>query len=348
MRRVAIGVLLASVLALALAGCADSDEVSDTPGVGTSVTMARATWSTGWFQAEIYASLLRRLGYQVSDPADLELTQQEFYEGAARGEIDLWANGWFPDDEQYLEQDVDEVGRIGDAVEPVGLQVEQGALAGILIDSATATRERIRTLGQIVADPRLVRSFDFDGNGKADILGCPPKWACKGDIDALIAEAGPDALEQVSGDRGELEELALRLVQARRPVLLYAWTPTATIERLVPGEEVRWLDTSPAGAPDKIVLERGYCTRVRCRMGFPPNDIRVAANSRFLDENPAARELFEQVKIPVEDIQAQNLAMEGGADRPADLASQAEQWLGERRGEVLDWLRAAREAANDG
>ena len=71
MRRAAIGLLLAGVLALAITGCGYSDEVSDTPGVGTSVTMARATWSTGWFQAEVYANLLRRLGYRVSEPAEL-------------------------------------------------------------------------------------------------------------------------------------------------------------------------------------------------------------------------------------------------------------------------------------
>jgi len=347
MRRALLGVLLAAALALTLAACGGSDDASDTPGRGTSVTMARATWATGWFQAEIYVSLLRRLGYQVSNPADLELTQQQFYEGAARGEIDVWANGWFPDDEQFLEQNVDDVGRLGDAVEPVGLQVDEGGLAGILIDRATATRENITTLGQIVADSRLTRLFDIDGNGKADILGCPTKWTCKGEIDALIAEAGADALQQVSGDREEAVELALRLVQDGRPVLLYAWTPTGTIERLTPGEQVRWLDTSPAGAPERLVLERGSCTRARCRMGFVPNDIRIAANSRFLDENPAARELFEQVQIPLEDIQAQNLAMEAGANRPADLANQAEQWLGERRGEALDWLRAARSAADD-
>ena len=44
------------------------DEAS-MPGAGVSVRMARANWSTGYFQAEVYRALLEELGYEVSDPS---------------------------------------------------------------------------------------------------------------------------------------------------------------------------------------------------------------------------------------------------------------------------------------
>ena len=87
--------------------------------------MARATWDTGWFQAEIYSLLFNRLGYQVEGPGTME--NQVFYEAVAEGRVDLWVNGWFPIHEALVVDD--------DPVELVGTQVDAGALQGYFIDS---------------------------------------------------------------------------------------------------------------------------------------------------------------------------------------------------------------------
>ena len=65
--------------------------VEKRPVVGKTVSMARATWDTGWFQAEIFKKLLEELGYAVKEPKTMD--NLEFYLSAARGEMDLWANG---------------------------------------------------------------------------------------------------------------------------------------------------------------------------------------------------------------------------------------------------------------
>ena len=44
-----------------------------TPGEGVSVAQARVDWSTGYMQAAIYNQLLEELGYDVSEPADLQI-----------------------------------------------------------------------------------------------------------------------------------------------------------------------------------------------------------------------------------------------------------------------------------
>jgi ABC-type proline/glycine betaine transport system substrate-binding protein len=78
---------------------------ADTRGLEKkTVLMARATWDTGWFQAEIFKQLLEELGYAVAEPKTQD--NQDFYRLAAEGDIDLWPNGWFPLHNTFIEKGV--------------------------------------------------------------------------------------------------------------------------------------------------------------------------------------------------------------------------------------------------
>ena len=342
-RRLIATVLLAGAILAVGCGSEASEPTAELPGGGVEVAMARATWDTGQFQAAVYANLLTRLGYDVADP--VVLAPDEFYAAAAKGEIDFWANGWFPGDQVRLDEEVAGVGRVGDHVAPVGFEVAGGALQGILVDTHTAAELRISSLGDIAADADLVTAFDADADGLADVLGCPADWPCASAVDELLTEAGQGVLQQVTGDYDEHVDIALGRIARGEPVLLYAWTPASTTEIIQLGPQARWLDASPAGSDEAFFELADVCTSPSCSLGFPANDIRVVANVEFLEENPAAAALFEVVEIPLDDIQAQNLAMARGADQPADIERQAEDWLGSRRALVLDWLRTARDAA---
>ena len=76
--------------------------MSMTPGEGVSVTSGRANWSTGYVQAEIYTSLLRELGYDVTESADMELGPQNAFMAMASGDMDFWANSWMPGHQSWL------------------------------------------------------------------------------------------------------------------------------------------------------------------------------------------------------------------------------------------------------
>ena len=78
----------------------------DLPGEGVSVTMARANWTTGYMQAAIYAALLRELGFEVSEPADLELAPANAYVAMAEGAFDFWANSWYPNHDPFLNGEI--------------------------------------------------------------------------------------------------------------------------------------------------------------------------------------------------------------------------------------------------
>src|SRR3546814_552087 len=101
----------------------------DMPGEGTTVHMARATWDTGWWPAEIYKQLLEKLGYEVGEVTTLD--NPPFYQAVAQGDVDFWVDGWFPLHNTYEDT-------FSQGAEKVGYLAKGGALQGYLIDKKTA------------------------------------------------------------------------------------------------------------------------------------------------------------------------------------------------------------------
>jgi glycine betaine/proline transport system substrate-binding protein len=347
------------VLGLLLAACGTAGELAagdddggpaggaDGGGDGT-VRMARATWDTGFMQAEIYRQLLTELGFDVTDPADATLDANVFYPALARGEYDFWANGWFPLHDIYLDRErftgqVEEL-----PISPVGTQVPVGALQGYLVDAATAEELGITSMADLTRSD-VAATFDTDGDGAADLIGCNEGWGCNEAISRHIAELDwGDNVEQVVGDYSELFSDVVDRVEAGEPALFYTWTPNWTIDVLTPGEDVVWLE-SPALPEDEGRTEVaelvGCAAELPCQLGWVANDIRVVANDDFLDANPSARALFEAVEIPRDDIAAQNAEMQQAGDyTAADIADDAAEWIEANRSDVDAWLEQARAA----
>lgn len=328
-----------------------TDEVTDDeatmPGEGVSVDMARADWSTGYFQAAVYKALLEELGYEVSDPSQNELGPATFYPALAQGEYDFWVNGWFPIHDEFFDADVPD-GVVSDFISQVGMQIEAGAIQGFLVDKATADEYGITHLEQIIEDDELNALFDIDGDGTADLLGCDDGWGCQVTIDATIeANDWGDRLNHVSATHATLFADAVARVDDGEPVLVYVWTPSAFITQLVPGTDVIWLGVENP-LPDQegaAELPEEQCPADPCEMGFVAADIRVVANDEFLDENPAARALFEAVELSVTDVALQNVRMDQGEDTQSDIDDHAAEWIENNRDLVDEWLAEARAAA---
>ena len=329
----AMAALVAGLIAAPWA-MAQEDGEEDPP----TIRMARATWDTGWFQAEIYRQLFNRLGYQVDGPVTME--NADFYEAVAAAETDLWVNGWFPLHESLIEED--------DPVELVGTQVDAGALQGYFVDIPTAERLGITNLEDF-ADPQIAAEFDIDGNGLADLIGCNVEWACADTVDHHLAEYGlTDSVEHIQGDYSPLMRETIERYRAGEPVLYYTFTPNWTVGELVPGDDVYWLETPYPSLPEgqsgedrTEVSGLSGCASEPCQTGWPPNDIRVVANTEFLAANPSVRTLLEQVEIPLRDILEQNARMAGGEGDAADIRAQAERWIETNEGMVAEWLSNA-------
>ena len=327
---------LAAGLALAVSACGTDLDTGE-------VRMARASWDSGYMQAAIYAQLIGELGYVVTDPADHTLTPNQFYPAAARGQYDLWANGWFPLHDIYLTNELVTGQSIDEPIEPVGYQVRSGALQGYMIDKATSDEMGIESMADLVGNALV---FDQDGDGLADLIGCNEGWACKEVIDEHIAAFGwSGSVEQVVGDYNELVRGAQDRMAAGEPVLFYTWTPNWTINAMVPGQDVVWLNSNPLSDDEGSTSVTGLagCAYDPCNLGWTVSSIRAVANSDFLADNPQIRRLLEVVSIPLGDIADQNAKMAAERDYSEEqIQADAAAWIAANRGMADGWLSTAR------
>jgi glycine betaine/proline transport system substrate-binding protein len=305
--------------------------------------MAQATWDTGWFQAQVYKLLLEELGYTVTGPETLNTVA--FYFFTAGGDIDFWANGWFPLHDRYLHHS-DVLGK----VKPIGYQVEAGALQGYLVDKATADRLGITNLGDL-QDPQIAAVFDRDGDGRAELIGCNPSWGCWRTVEYQLDDFKlRDTVDHVQGDYSALMADAIAHYRQGEPLLAYTWTPNWTVSELIIGGDVMWLSVPFSSWPDDPeadteVESLAGCLETPCNTGFAPSDIRVVANVEFLEVNPAAATLFELAEIPLKEIAAQNVRMRAGESSEEEIRRHAEAWIEANREQVDQWLAAAHDAA---
>ena len=79
----------------------------------------------------------------------------------------------------------------------------------------------------------------------------------------------------------------------------------------------------------------------KCPIGWLAGHILVTANTEFLEANPAARALFEAVRLTPLEVSLANVAQSEGGAHPDDLAAQ---WIQDNRDRVDSWLAAARTA----
>ena len=312
----------------------------DNPGEGISITMARPTWDTGWFHTEIFAQMLEELGYTIENT--LTLDNPVFYESVAFGDVTMWVDGWFPLHNTY--RDTFE-GR----AEVVGAVAEGGALEGYLVDKATAEELDITSLEDFKRD-EVKEAFDRNGDGLADFVACPPGWGCEVNIEHHLDAYGlREHVNPIKAGYSASMADAVAAYESGESIFFYTWTPNWTVNELVPGEDVVWIEVPEVDLPEDLMhladsaTMQGVegCVSDPCTLGFPANDIVPVVNSAFLEDNAAVRALFEQVNIPLTDIFEQNAAMQEGDD---DIEAQATAWIEENRAQVDEWLQAARAA----
>ena len=338
------------------------------PGEGVDVIAGRANWSSGYFQAELYKQLLEELGYNVSDPGEIELGPNNGYIAMSQGEMDFWPNSWYPGHLAWLAGDLPDGSLVGDHVTIIGEEMLAGGLQGFLVTKSFADEFGVYTMDELNSNADALAAFDATdsnpGNGIADIFGCPEDWTCDNIIENQIAFSGWDNLVQTKAGYDAMFAQAVDNVGEGIPMVLYTWTPTAYITQLRPGDNVYWMgvdevldDSNPAnqeggeehdqrgtdGSGGYASIGPDQCPSAadqesgKCKIGWVAADILVTANNDFLAANPAAGALFEVVRLSVIDVSLANVAM-GEGEGPSDLATQ---WIADNRELADEWIHAA-------
>ena len=115
-------------------------------------------------------------------------------------------------------------------------------LQGYLVTKSVADELGITTIDQIAADADLTAAFDSDGDGKAEIYGCPESWTCDNIITEQICQYGwGEAFTQVQAGYDAMIAEAIAKADAGEAMIIYTWSPSAYTAQLRPGDNVYWI-----------------------------------------------------------------------------------------------------------
>ena len=321
-----------AAIGLATSVCAD---MAVLPGTGKTVQPVDGGIPGEVFQLELVAAGLRRLGYQVKPSIVLPQQAGTPHLLVAQGDADFFPAHWDPLQQAFYES----VG--GDkTVERVGILIEN-CMQGYFIDKKTANRYHVNRLDQL-QDPDIAGLFDIDGDGKADLTGCHPGWGC-----FRVIEHQLDAFDlrdvithHQQDDYFAMIEETIQRFQEGKPIFYYTWTPLWVSGVLVPGRHVEFLNVPFTSLPDER-METDTSLPDGRNSGFAVNKARILANKNFLAANPAARRLFELMKIPINDVSAQNERMHNGENTQKDILRHVQEWIDENRKVFDSWIEAA-------
>jgi glycine betaine/proline transport system substrate-binding protein len=149
---------------------------------------------------------------------------------------------------------------------------------------------------------------------------------------------------QQENDYFAMIEDTISRFQAGKPILYYTWTPLWVSGVLVPGKDVVWLNVPFTALPGERTETDTTLPDGR-NPGFAVNKSRILANKKFLEGNPAARRLFELMKIPINDVSAQNERMHNGENKPKHILGHVKEWIAENKAEFDSWIEEALKAA---
>ena len=289
------------------------------------IKMGKADWDTGYFQAEIYKQALEKMGYKVSGPTVMK--PQVFYVAAAAGDVDLWVNGWFGTHDGYIAESKGKV-------KAVGTVMEKGGLQGYLIDKKTADKFGIKSVLDI---KKHAKQFDSNGDGKADMVSCPPGWGCEKVITKHFDELGlADYINRVQADYSASMADIISKYKNGKSVLFYTWTPNWTVGTLKLGKDIVWIDV-PYSETKSVSVPNA--TKSKINMGFGADDIRPAANVDFLKANPKVEKMLKKASIPLADIAAQNLLMNKGEKSERAIKKHADAWIKANQSQFDSWIK---------
>jgi glycine betaine/proline transport system substrate-binding protein len=336
-KKVWIGLLAVAFAVFAFGGMVFGE---DLPGEGVEVQPVDQGLIEEQFQYEVLIAGLEELGYDVKPILHMSGEVVTSHLAVGRGDADFYAVHWDPLHTEFYQK-----AGGGDTMLRVG-ELTPGALQGYLIDKKTAEKHDITNLGQL-KDPDIAKLFDADGDGKADLCGCNPGWGCERVIEhQLDAYKLRETVEHNQGTYFALIADTIARYKAGESILYYTWTPLWVSGTLVPGEDTQWLSVPFTSLPDEreevdTTMPDGRNT------GFAVNTIRVIANTEFLNENPAAKKLFELAVIPINDVSAENSLIRAGEKTEADIKRHAREWIKANQEKYDGWIAEAKKAGKE-
>ena len=288
-----------------------------------NIKIVTANWDTGYFHPEVYKIILEQLGYSVTISNGVKPAKA--YKGLANGKYDLFFNGWFNTHSSYLNSTNGKAKRVSNVI-------SRGGLQGIAIDKKIADKFGIRTISDLKGYANL---FDHDGDGRADLVGCPNGWGCEKQISNIVNDLGLSSyINVIKNDYFSEMQKTLNKFDQGKPVLFYTWSPNWPLGAMKLGKDILWLDV-PYRATSKV--EIANATMDRINLGFNSDDISAVANTAFINNNPEIEKILKNISFSIYEISKQNLQMHYGEKSTSDIRKHAENWVSSNSKKVASW-----------
>ena len=303
------------------------------PGKGTKVQALQSSVAEETFQTMLVDAALEKLGYQPQPIKEVDYPAAHI--AIANGDATFLAVHWDPLHQDYYQNAGGDARllRTGHYAGP--------AAQGYLVDKATADKYKITNIAQL-RDPAIAKLFDHDGDGKADLTGCNPGWGCEAMIEHHLGAYKLRAtVKHVQGSYAALIADTIGRHARGESILYYTWTPYWVSGVLVPGKDVVWLQVPFSATPQKTNTRLADGSDY----GFSVNTTRIVVNRAWADKNPAAVKLFEVMRLPIADIDAQNERMRAGENAQADIARHTAGWIKFHQQLFDGWIAQALAAA---
>ena len=332
--------LACAAVLLALTGTAHADGL---PGDGKTIRYAQDSSLGGnYVVAQIVSDAFKQLGYKVKL---VTLDNTLFFPAVAQKDMDIGTDITLPQREPGFRAVAKYAEQVGEG------SIIGGGINGYLIDKKTALANNITTLDQF-KDPKVAALFGEGGAGKAQLTSCDPAWSCGKVIDYQMKAFGlTDTVRQVRGKYEALMADVVTKVKSGQPVFFYAWSPSWVTNALVPGKDVVWLptpkDALPADIPNDgsaLVKDVPGCAADAnpCRMAMGSWNYNTIANKEFLAQNPAVKQLMQQVRFPAATWSQWEAAIGKDGGSPEVIRKLADQWLAENKAQFDQWISAAK------
>ncbi|WP_434705618.1 glycine betaine/L-proline ABC transporter substrate-binding protein ProX [Pseudomonas sp. Z1-12] len=320
-----------SIAAMSLGANASANQ----PGDGVKITPIFPSIAEERFRGEVAMEGLRELGYKVQEPKETEYGVMMMALGS--GDADFTVHLWDKLHDKFYQQ------AGGDKTMVKAGDIMPGVLQGYLIDKKTAEAHNIKYITDL-KKPEIAKLFDTDGDGKADMTGCNPGWGCELIISHHMKAYGLDKTVTVNqGSYFALMADTITRYKEGQPILYFTWVPQWIANVLVEDKDVVWLEVPKTDLPDgKNDVDTMYKGK---NLGFAVDKVEAVLNKDFADKNPAALKFLSVMQITTADESAQNLKMQQGEKKPADIRRHAKEWVAAHRQQFDAWLQTARAAA---
>ena len=153
-----------------------------------------------------------------------------------------------------------------------------------------------------------------------------------------------DTVTQNQGNYSAIIADTLTRYKQGKPVLYFTWTPYWVSDELAPGRDVVWL-TVPFSASPGSLKDNDTALPNGKNYGFSVNNEHIVANKQWAEANPAAAKLFAIMKLPLADVNAQNLRMHKGENSAADIQRHVDGWIKAHQATFDGWITTAAAAA---